>query len=469
MCVNMTWVTNKYTGQDVLVKCGECLSCQYERAQTYRSMIDTQYKPDMVQFFITLDYDNRFVPNIPLSLFPRLVDYKDSFELPVLRGYTDEVLFNLNVKKYKYEKLPLLQKFAKKHHGAAVGVLFYKDFQDFAKRLRTNIKRGLALDSAPELYIFAVGEYGEETTRPHFHALVDVSCDIASQFGRFVAASWPYSLRPPRRQCELVYGDPSQYLSTYLTSCIGLPAFFSNKEIRQHTLHSIHYGFNSTDFDFSTVVDAFWRHDLRLPVGVKDCLNPSAVGFPYSKRFLSRFFPYIKGYNRLDVNSLQRVFEKSSRLALYARELSYKWIDQDTVGNAIRVQYDLTDNKHLIENCWKRCEPYMERPVFAYISARIYALLASHQIIDNYRTIVKPIDNFTAYDNLSLDLFDISYRSICPTLDKLYYDLDCPRLLNVNRFPSRVSRTSMNAVRNVESRKIPKQNQAVRACLGLKF
>lgn len=469
MCINMKWVTNKYTGHDVLVKCGECLSCQYERSQSQRVLMDTHDRPDMIQFFLTLDYDNRFVPSVRLSEFGRGVDHHDAFPLSVYRGFSDDVLFELNVKKFKrYEKLPFLRKFPKKDGRPSIGVLFYKDFQDFAKRLRVNIQRSLSLDCPPNLSYFAVGEYGEDTSRPHFHSVFDVPRDIAPRFKSFVRQAWPFSLRAPYRQCELVYGDPSDYLSTYLSCNSDLPTFLQNKEIRQHSLHSIRYGYNNSDFFLLDVVDAFYRHSLRQPVDFKDCLNPLAVGFPYPKRFLCRYFPFIKGYSRLTVDSLERVFQKSGRLSLYARQLGYKWLDIE-VGNFLRPQHDLTDNKSLIEHCWERCKPYMSRLEFAYISARIYGLLASHQMIDNYSAIVEPIDNFTAYDNLTLNNFDFTTPDKCPTLTELYYDLDCPRLLSPNRFPSRISKTAINAVRNVESRKIPKQNQAIRGRLGLNF
>ncbi len=106
----------------VQIPCGKCIGCrlEYSRQWANRLMLEAQYHTDM--YFITLTYDDF---HIPLSYY---VD--DS---------TGEALQSMSLCK--------------------------RDFQLFMKRLRK---------SQPENQIrfYAAGEYGSQTFRPHYHAIV---------------------------------------------------------------------------------------------------------------------------------------------------------------------------------------------------------------------------------------------------------------------------------------------------------
>lgn len=105
----------------VLVPCGKCLACKKERSKAWaiRLMLESLSWDDCC--FITLTYDPENVP------------------------FTDVMLNS--------QKLPY--------------TLFKRDLQLFFKRLR----RDLDYDGRKIKY-YAVGEYGDHTFRPHYHAII---------------------------------------------------------------------------------------------------------------------------------------------------------------------------------------------------------------------------------------------------------------------------------------------------------
>ncbi|UPW40914.1 replication initiator protein [Sigmofec virus UA08Rod_6125] len=63
-----------------------------------------------------------------------------------------------------------------------IDTLYYKDYQDFIKRLRISLKRGLRdkngklltepQQEQPKIKMIVAGEYGDKKKRPHFHAII---------------------------------------------------------------------------------------------------------------------------------------------------------------------------------------------------------------------------------------------------------------------------------------------------------
>lgn len=101
--------------------CGQCIGCRLERSRQWanRCILELEYHDSA--YFVTLTYDDDHVPQ---------------------SWYADEST------------------------GEAVPVqtLRKKDFQAFMKRLRFHFGQGIRF--------FACGEYGPETWRPHYHAII---------------------------------------------------------------------------------------------------------------------------------------------------------------------------------------------------------------------------------------------------------------------------------------------------------
>ncbi len=107
----------------VEIPCGRCIGCRlaYSRQWADRCMLELKYHPQ--SWFVTLTYDNE---HLPLN---EVVDME-----------TGEIVSNATLCK--------------------------RDFQLFMKRLRKNYK----YDN--HLKYFCAGEYGSQTYRPHYHAII---------------------------------------------------------------------------------------------------------------------------------------------------------------------------------------------------------------------------------------------------------------------------------------------------------
>ena len=152
MCVQGRFVTNRYTGQQFWCKCGHCKSCLQEKASLRSHRIRNEYDGVTPVYFLTLTYDRLSAPYIDYNEYLNLksVGYGD---LNVYRSFS----LKWNVKKQRYIKswsrnvlcsipvefdifdsswLPFLKK-----QPGKVGVCYFKDLQDFEKRLRINLQR----------------------------------------------------------------------------------------------------------------------------------------------------------------------------------------------------------------------------------------------------------------------------------------------------------------------------------------
>ncbi len=112
-----------YIGKEILqVPCGQCIGCRIDRSREWanRCMLELQYHDSA--YFVTLTYDDFHVPK---SYYPD--------------PETGEAHTSLTLCK--------------------------RDFQLWMKRLRKKF-------SDDKIRFFACGEYGGETKRPHYHAIV---------------------------------------------------------------------------------------------------------------------------------------------------------------------------------------------------------------------------------------------------------------------------------------------------------
>lgn len=132
----------EYLCDPVPIPCGKCIGCRLDRAKmwTTRCVLEARYHKYV--YFITLTYSDNALP---------------------------------------FDK-----------DGSAI--LVKKDLQDFFKRLRFNL--------GVKFRYFACGEYGGQTSRPHYHAILFLDQDIPdlkpSGVNSFKSAkfakSWPFGL-----------------------------------------------------------------------------------------------------------------------------------------------------------------------------------------------------------------------------------------------------------------------------------
>lgn len=119
----LNYLDSRYNDPECIqIPCGKCVGCRLERSRQWanRCMLELQYHKSA--YFVTLTYNDEHVP---------ISYYSDS--------ETGEAFESLTLRK--------------------------KDFQNFMKRLRKKF-------SDQKIRFFACGEYGPQTLRPHYHAII---------------------------------------------------------------------------------------------------------------------------------------------------------------------------------------------------------------------------------------------------------------------------------------------------------
>lgn len=124
---NIKWLNEfKENGVDrpIWIPCGRCIGCRLDKSREWalRCMMELKKTPEGLASFITLTYNEECVP----------INYYPDPE-------TGEALRSLTLR--------------------------LEDLQKFWKRLRRSLKN-------KKIRYFACGEYGSETWRPHYHAIV---------------------------------------------------------------------------------------------------------------------------------------------------------------------------------------------------------------------------------------------------------------------------------------------------------
>ena len=156
MCTHTRYITNRYTGDKVLVSCGKCPACLEAKALNRTNRIKNTYDGSNIALFVTLTYKNEFVPYILKSD----IDTSEGHQfLPIYRDATCrrvrvsddyrmrfKTTFKTSVINEIYVDYP--SDFDKSSlrsivHGSPdkVSVPYFKDLQDFEKRLRIILQR----------------------------------------------------------------------------------------------------------------------------------------------------------------------------------------------------------------------------------------------------------------------------------------------------------------------------------------
>lgn len=347
MCTNQRRIINKYTGRDLWVSCGKCPACLQQKAAFRANRIRMNHKQGFVPYFITLTYDNFFVPyvkvqDLSLERIPIYRDYNITMagvaqsELkrfavrqfqPI--GYIDNP-DNNNYNEYRIKSL--------KHLPYKVGVCFYPDVQKFLKKLRINYERNFK--TRLECSYFACSEYGGKSHRPHFHLLLYVPQNLGGWIRAAIAQAWTYGNRVPNgRYCE-VARDAAGYVASYINSGNRLPVVLSLPETRQRHSYSLGFGTDNDTFSLSNILECLRKANLTYPAIRKSGSTTIRVDVEIPNYVINRFFPKFKGYSRLDVSQLREYIKNPSRLCEFRQSLDYSFEDIRAISIRLNHAFD---------------------------------------------------------------------------------------------------------------------------------
>lgn len=453
MCINKRYINNAY-GRRILVKCGKCPACLQEKAIARANKIRANGTPSQVALFCTFTYSNKFVPYFDLDemltakvwhineIPDRIGSHIDRSYISYAAKYLDGMTQFKEVNIYRDNSTRYVRR-TKDYHlkhkvveerqildtlllpyplceteeykflqnkrisiGAAphVGVCCYSDAQNFVKRLR----RYLSYQNYAKSFSYYIcSEYGPTTCRPHFHALFFVPYQDVFFWKCAISKAWPFD---DGRQCFRniqVAKNATAYVSSYVNCDSTVPQVFRySKQIRPCHHYSQGFGMDLQSFSLPSLFKAFQRRDLRYD---RERVKKGTLivdHLLYPEYVISRYFPKIKGYSRINADALRIICARPENLSRYASELDYS------------VE-DLHDNVRLLTNKIKYCESLgLSRYDYALVYSQIWSIRASNIMSDFYNSIVTPSQNFYAYDNI-LDYYStgLGYE----TFDNLDY------------------------------------------------
>jgi len=379
MCTNKREIILS-TGRTMYVNCGHCAACLQEKAlrRANRIRYEDQADNGLYSWFVTLTYDNKFIPYIrPSDVYLFIAGEKKDIPLyrdntcywvtknvPVMipgkrkkwiksgkkeRKSVLKVLPNIQpLERYKkddfkyygyefdfskYEKFnfPLLQQKVGIDSSESIpdktSVLYYKDWQNFIFRLRNVLKRDYGLKIDKENFKYScTGEYGSHTHRCHFHALIWTPEITSTDFASAVVKAWPFA--DPARQragVERNY-DASSYISSYINSNKSDETFFSySKPFRGKQKFSNAFAMDLNVFSPKVLREKFFGKNLRMSVQRTKEGKLTENIFVYPAYVVNYVFPKFKGYNRLTPDEIQRIVSRPDLLATkyYAERLGF--------------------------------------------------------------------------------------------------------------------------------------------------
>lgn len=235
MCLNPQVILNPYNHSFYEVPCRHCLDCLLDKSALYaRMLLGYKHFNSKQMLFVSLSYDNSHVPYLRFSDIKNFFDFGT---VPTVHRDHDEYVFKSHGKwkvknkfntetyfrfpsKLKESDCSSLPPLVKTHRGNnityfpdRIGVLDNYDVQKLFKCLRHHIK----------FTYYVVGEYGENTFRPHWHILFYISKDdslfkLKSLIRRYWRKCSPANIK------LLSYSHVEKYLTMYVTKVANLPS-----------------------------------------------------------------------------------------------------------------------------------------------------------------------------------------------------------------------------------------------------
>lgn len=398
MCVNGKYVYNRYIRRTLFVDCGKCPACKQAKAARRASRIRNNIKNGEIALFLTLTYRNEYVPYVWIKDVADGVNELEVYREKTVRlvrskiGYRqkyavgkgeliDKFLVDYPFR-YEDEKYPVLR-----GRKDRMGVLYYRDLQNFIKRLRINLKRDYGYEGV--FTFFACSEYGPSTGRPHFHALIFIRPSDEKMFRTAIVKSWPFADSSRTAKYIEVARDAASYVSSYVNCSSNIPSFLQSGKFAPKHSYSKGFGLAHPAFQLSNILaqvdnGTCGYSKLQNRNGVK-CI----VDVPIPEYVINRYFPKLKGFTRLAPDTLAELLQRPSRLFEFRRELDYS--DDDLHRLSIRLAHCL----HYYLNVTGRS------PLdYANDYLKVWRVRSSYCLRHSFDD-VKPIDFGAFYENIN--------------------------------------------------------------------
>lgn len=446
MCTNLKRVYCPSVHGFMYVKCGKCPACQTEKANArLRRIKNAAGGTGELVLFVTLTYTNNFLPYIKPSELKTKMEYLNiyrDYDVRKVRKFEDySQAYKITENKmpiakidcfeqklyFQREKLP-------RAHGARnkIGILYFKDLQDFYKRLERNLFRHYGIVGS-DYKRYSVSEYGETYLRPHFHLLLYIKAKDLVKFESAIRESWPFDNQNLARQIEIAR-NASSYVSKYLCRGSNFPKLFENRSFRPKNSFSKGFGLSHPSFTLPSLLKAIDSGSLQYSVLSlrKGCSEVVDLLFP--KYFINRYFFKFKRYSRLTFDTFSELISEPCLIDSVGEYLGYtrdsEKDDFDDFKRCIRLRFQRFCNESGFRGsteCLLKLFIYYYWRVWTVYNSNIYKLLVTSSV-----TLEEHLEN---YDNLE------EVRSFNIKSDLRSVIDSHPSISNPNLFVSNIKRT----------------------------
>ena len=415
MCISKKRVYNKWSKTWLWVDCGHCSACQQAKANKRLRRIKNASQFGYVPLFVTLTYANCFIPYIDI------VDIKSNAEyLPIRRdsdvrrvrvpGMRYGSRYNMA---YRFKGTPKVlniidcferkvfvddKQFIPRCNGdpGKVGVIYYKDIQNFEKRLAINLKRRFGIFKPYK--VFKCAEYGagaETHFRPHFHLLIYVPQEDLAAFDCAIREAWPYDFKSANKRKVEIARNASSYVSAYVNRGSDFPEFLENKPFRPKHSFSKGFGLVNPQFTLSSLLESIDRGDLCYIGETRRNGFPEYTTIQYPKYFINRYFFKFKGYSRLNDNQVSDLIRRPLQIYRYGQSLGYVDEDFDKFLSVLRLRYN-----RFCRDLGYTLPHEDSLMMFADYFVRCFRVQASQAYIHMFDEVTSPRSMLECYENL---------------------------------------------------------------------
>lgn len=347
MCLNKVVVRSRYRlhSSDNCFPCGTCSACRQSLANSRAQKIANHYQSDSVCYFVTLTYNNDFIPyvsrseirqsvkylnNHPLTDFVPLPIYANAQYVKRFQSYVPEykkrvigylkfndklIVSDLNhYKPLKNGKISgilgistVIKKNTLKYDPDKISIAFTPDAQKFLKRLRKYLHKDFPQYS--KISYFYAPEYGPTGHRFHIHFALWFNINISPQQVRaLILKAWPFCDKDILTRNIQVARNIASYISSYVNRPTDMPQSLYNLSPLKCS-HSLRFGFGKSNFRFEEVVKNYLQSRRVTFDTFKTVLGiPVKQSFLYPKYLCSQFFPKVKGFSRCNRSTLRAFY-----------------------------------------------------------------------------------------------------------------------------------------------------------------
>lgn len=413
MCTQTRLIKNKYTGRTLRVSCGKCPACLQQKANARTSRIRNHSVAGEVALFVTLTYAPKFLPYIRLDELTTQ-GFVNIYRNASHRYYGDEEKVKDEIDIIDSFYLSDLDNFT--FHGlksarglskGCVSVIYYKDLQDFVKRLRINLKRKFNYDN--KITLFACAEYGPLTQRAHFHLLIFAPSDAYETLRDAIVKSWSYADRLRTSQYIEIAKDAASYVASYVNSPYTAGSLLSSSAFRQKHSCSKDFGVRLEYFSLAKILQAIERRDLRYNVPSSRNGVPSVDSVLIPKYVINRYFPKFKGYSILTDNEIRELCLQPAKLRFVfesKQDCNIKWTEDDVYKYSVRINHVF--ERFQSELGWTDDDFYY---LYPRLLTDVWNLYFSNSLQDSFR--LYELDPYNFYENIN----ELAFGVRAPTLN----------------------------------------------------